>query len=765
MIMASEDSLTFFFDTVGTDGWPPSNQMNGGAPHLNSGGHRGPKGVRKYGAPVRGPAGARKGRQRPSGQPDLVRCGLTSGPVPGGSPSTNVHEEKRNERTERIVQAPSDFASPEHNNSFEVLPEEEDDCSLAARLRKKAENLLQFFSEELGLEPERDLPPRIRCGELRSAVRGCFPKSLPVLAELSIKTSQKLERTTCRSCEPRFLSKVEEWREARFVPQEVDEAHLKRFSALFKENVPRGWNDLKSPYIPNGSASELFKRREGGNWNREDFSPTCRYELVISSGKPRIVTMYSSYNNRVLAPLHQSLFRKLGRQGWLLVGPPTTERIRQLNGCGEYLSFDYTSATDNIKRAYVLAMIEALIERANPRLTHDEERCLRVLGELRLSEVEKVGIPDPENPRVTVNFDRDDRVAERGMPMGSLMSFPLLCLFNKTVVDLALTDMLQGGQVGFREWTSHRCLINGDDLLLREVNKKGNHLRDGIKAHAEKIGPTVNLEKCLQDATQAEINSTLFENCELQKKSNAAAVYMKPDTSNVLEMARESTRTAKGFVKVVRGNVGLLARQKFKGFRDLPVALQRECKRDRKIRKALLSMPGEADGHEPPNFFPVCPRPEGYDLTVEEEIELIHGHVERVRDAVIRSISERDDEKRVRPPPRRKARSWRSVKYEKRPPREEETILRVLARGWESKQKELLAEEARGYESTRVPTALPPTDSRSRIDHLQDCLRGFRAARDLHRSKITLCDSPTPVPGSEGSPDPFVNGSEWIALV
>jgi hypothetical protein len=443
----------------------------------------------------------------------------------------------------------------------------------------------------------------------------------------------------------------------------------------------------------------------------------------------------------VLQPLHNSLYKEIGRKGWLLVGPPTAERISHLNGGGDYLSIDYASATDNIKQAYVRASVDELIDRAEPPLTPEEERCLRVVCELR--------------------FDDEQDPCPSGQPMGSLMSFPILCLVNKTINDLALTDLLQGGQLSFKEWTSHRLLINGDDLLTKEPRSDSN-LADRIFFHGGQVGLVSNWEKTVKSPSEAEINSTLFREGAEVKKTNVAAFYMKPDTVGVLDYAQQASRTVNGFLKIVRANCKILSQENRKGYRELPIVLQRACKSDRKIRRALQTYPVTPERPSHPNFFPVDPRPEGYSLSREEEIELIHKRVDQVRDRA-----------KVRPKPEKRkrvasiTRSWRFVKYEKKPTREGETILRVLARGWEEKQKRLLVEDE-GWNPS--PMVIGPSDlPGGRASALIDAIRAFKNAEDLRCDPITLATETLGdwmrdrvLLGFES--DPFQIGSEWIAL-
>jgi hypothetical protein len=396
----------------------------------------------------------------------------------------------------------------------------------------------------------------------------------------------------------------------------------------------------------------------------------------------------------------------LGRKGWLLVGDPTADKVAGLNGDGNFLSFDYVGATDNIKSAYTKAAVEVLIEQSE-NLNHDEERCLRVLSELRL--------------------EGCDEVFERGQPMGSAMSFPLLCLINKTVVDLSLNDLLIAGVIKFNVWTQHRCLINGDDLLIKEPHRKSN-LKDAIIRNGSAVGLIVNEEKSMDSESDAEINSTLFTDggTVRKKKTNANALYMKPDVSDVLGLAREATVTLQGFKRVVRANAGLLARQEDKQLYKLPYPYQTVCRKDRKIKKALMSSPISVRPSLA-NLFPITDRPDQYDLSREEEVAVLRDRVDAIRnDAIEFQIAKQVKGKfktKVRPCPR----SWRSL-IKRKQGTERETILTVLCDAFWRKTKQRLVKE-----DGLAPSYLETCDwfhdeslYPDKISYLINVIRGFR---------------------------------------
>jgi len=645
----------------------------------------------------------------------------------------NYAIKKRVERRDSVLSSPSgdkldaiiQKAEPpvtenRNNNRFSVLDQgEEDQCTKRKKLHGQAVALVSFFNLELGLSGDiGNIPETVICGGLRSAVRMCYDEKLSVLQELSIKTSQKVEKSCCDNCEPRFDVKRIEWMRKMKKEVDVDEDHLARYRKLFSGNVPQGWNKKKYPYVPNGHATREHSRTTGGNWHREEFDESCHHTLVFSSGKPRVVTCYSSYNSQVLYPLHRSLYHYLQRRSWLLVGDPTNEHVSGLNGTGDYLSFDYVGATDNIKAEYVRAGIEILIEKSDG-MSDDEKRCLRVLGNLKLNSRDKRQDEYDISTYWDSNEDEFDRHRSdfpRGQPMGSFMSFPLLCLTNKTIVDLSLTDLLEEGSITFSQWTAHRSLINGDDLLLREPDKKTN-LRDRIIYNGGQVGMETNKEKCLQSQALAEVNSTLFTHEKKEKKTNAKSLYPEKMTEDYLGMALESTTTIRGFVRVCRANASLIAKQKDKFLYKLPYPYQAACRKDRKIRKALFKRPLDSYD-EVDNFFGVTEKPVGYDLTMCEERNIIEERVNQIRDGVVfkRSL-ETDDffarkDLKMKPKQKREDKKIRVVKIERswrslirRPKRnDKEYVLSCLAEAFEAERRWLLGEDAVGYCSVDLIT-------------------------------------------------------------
>jgi len=611
-----------------------------------------------------------------------------------------------------------------------------EECANLASNKRKAQKIVKFLGTDRSLKPVRPVPDLIPCGSLRTAVSSMFSGSQLTLADaLSIKSTAKVEKSTCKFCKNLQDAKMDTWTKERLSPQEVDEEHLESFAKAFRSNVEAGWNRAAAwmPYVPNGHATKEHSRCAGGNWNEEEFSVHCEPTGVVSSGKFRIVTLFSGYNVSVLTPLHRALYGSIQRKGWLLVGSPTRERLLHLDQAAEgkqWLSFDYEQATDKIKIAYVRRAIEILIDRAEG-LTSDEIRCLRVVGDLKL----------------WLDDERTYSSAASGQPMGSPMSFPLLCLINKTVVDLALNSLLERRDITVKEWRKHPCLINGDDLLTKSTSR--GDLASGIFREGAKVGLKSNWSKTLSSPVTAEINSTCFDRCTLQKKSNVSALWMGAEVQDVLGFARESALTKAGFVAIVRNNASRLAKAEQKIVHRIPRDWRRALVKDKKIKDALASRPSSRAPTDT-NLFPTVPLPDGYGLTKLEEAEVIR---QRVR--AIRLSKEFLDVKAINANNAASRKKLKAVKcgelsvrasirvLEPKKPREETLTLKCLADTWERKRKEELARADRevtvfGISShcstSPFSTVIKDHEGLSGIASMQKLIKDFYNKRKLHQA-------------------------------
>jgi len=534
---------------------------------------------------------------------------------------------------------------------------------------------------------------------------------------LSLKTVRKLIKS-CRTCltDARKEEAIEKYKRERFAqlpPVDVD--HLRRFKKAVSQQVRDGWNVGDYPYIPTGNATESFSRHEAGSWNKEEFSRTCGVMAIESSGKPRIVTLYSGRNSEILSPLHDALYASLQREGWLLVGSPTDEKVKALGDTGSYVSVDYKSATDNIRSEYCRAVLQVLKEKAQG-LTDEQCSALDVVGELR--------------------FTPDGKAALRGQPMGSLMSFPMLCLINKACVDLALSELAEAGKISWKQFRVHRCLINGDDLLYRELESSHGILA-GILRHGSQVGLVVNEEKTMVSDVYGEINSCVFFNARQQKKTNVSVVEWRSEVSDPIGFIADSVCKPSTFRSCLDNWRQPIRRAwpKLKG--PIPPSFMRELWRYRRELTFRPTFPHQTI----PNPFPVVTKPAGYDLSRGEEACYIAERVARLKEecaSAPRAACGRSFfrfAKVRRPPPDISGGEYVSIQRTLRNeiPTVEDTVLKLLADGWEVKTKEKLCQED-PEEAYGVPdSAFAARGSVNSDGSLAPI--GFRMIRDLRDYK------------------------------
>jgi len=661
--------------------------------------------------------------------------------IPLGLVSSSFLLEKRHRRSRFGCYVVEDNqprgTPPDRQEKKETPPEcQPEDCENMARLRRKAKSVVRFFELDRGLKRAHALPSRIRCGEFRTAIRLCFDSpDLGLADELSLKTACKVEKRICEWCAKDDDKKIDKWKKQRFEGAQVDDDHLSRFRAAFRRNVDPEWNLVGTwPYIPNGHGTVNNDRMAGGNWNAEDLSDDMSIMLALSAGKPRIVTLYSGANTEVLYPLHRALFATLSRKGWLLKGPPTPEKVTSLNGPGEYVSVDYRQATDNIKTAYTREAIEVLIQES-VGLTDTQKWALREVGSLKL----------------------DGKLATRGQPMGSMMSFPLLCLINKTCVDLALNDLLEDGEISFKEWTSHRCLINGDDLLLKSPTPNGGlTFLPRLVWHGGQVGLEVNQDKTMISSTGlAEINSTLFKDGVLEKKTNAG-IFKGGDVSDVLGFADQATTTAKGFVNAVlsmRRNLKYAVNKVPR--HPLPIkkwrALLQEARVNPLLKDALTTVVREEPAG---NAFPVVECPDGYFLSAEEEKACIEERVADLRRKGYKGEGACGNHSaffftnwnvRVGTWTKKSVQgntSLRKALSRKKTPVVDQTILKVLADYWKDKMtKEMMGEDDSPVDLPGREHVCDVCASGPRIERMTCEIREFKQKKSAGVSSLTLSPS------------------------
>nr|UYL95427.1 MAG: RNA-dependent RNA polymerase [Tonghua Botou tick virus 1] len=367
-------------------------------------------------------------------------------------------------------------------------------------------NLNAFVKKLSSMSPShtRFLFPVSRRGSIGSQARQSLSFSLSLLG--------KSLHPPC-SCHAHYTNKHLSHRESISRPEKAELAYVgfcrDMARRMFRNNWDRGYSAACASSVPSTNGCfERGRRRFGAAslfndqtsfLNRvlgsEDvpFDSIGRYSEVCSAGKIRPLTiMHSSFEH--LRPLHKTLYNYISRQPWLLRGPPLPERFVFSSDEGEFVSVDFESATDNLSVRVAEVILESVFEgcRSVPlSIQNCAFQALRPVVEYDPLETlfGKLGLGSG-SPRLS-----------SGQMMGSLLSFPLLCL-QTFFFYLWSTD--QTDLTGRQLRTFDRCLINGDDLVFKTKDSK-KFFHDASLTLSK-----INQKKTQVSSVYFNINSTLF---------------------------------------------------------------------------------------------------------------------------------------------------------------------------------------------------------------------------------------------------------------
>lgn len=258
----------------------------------------------------------------------------------------------------------------------------------------------------------------------------------------------------------------------------------------FREGWDNGWLKLTQGFtLPTSSCVES-KRSQGGPRGLDraalrsayssfvegkyerDLSQDCVPMTIWTGGKWRLVTKFRAERS-FLAPVHKAIYNHLSKKPWLLRGEATPDRFEDFTKKDDevFVSGDYESATDNLNLWVTRALLQEIrsTSRHIPRAVWDA-------AELSL-----------------VNRFPDGKVQARGQLMGSLLSFPLLCLTNFIAFKWAVPR-----KVPLR--------INGDDIVFRCTQAE----KEKWFKEIETSGLRVSKGKTLVSKNVFSLNSTFF---------------------------------------------------------------------------------------------------------------------------------------------------------------------------------------------------------------------------------------------------------------
>ncbi|QGY72573.1 RNA dependent RNA polymerase [Plasmopara viticola lesion associated ourmia-like virus 43] len=364
----------------------------------------------------------------------------------------------------------------------------------------------------------------------------------------------------------------------RFVKAEV--------SRIFRPGWDRRYYDNVNSFVPRASAREIPSDKSASRadliWKgrQEEFirrctvegqcytDLDCRYKEVLSAGKVRPLTIFSSKMD-VLGPLHTTLYDYLSEKPWLLRGSPTAERMRNICVNRVQTSVDLVNATDGLRHDVAEEILDSLFFSSI-----SVPRSIRLLAK--------------ETLRPVVDGARK---VTHGQMMGAYLSFPLLCLQSYLAARWAA-----------RFDSKATFLVNGDDTVIsasREV------LDEDYPDFFE-----LNAKKTIRAENTVEINSTVFlrEGGRWREVRHLRRGTALPGYLGTLHLARACAPSARWSDAFVKSRIG----RKW-GFLPSQLGLHRSS---RAVWRREVSM-------RKSRFYTDLPCP---DVVRDEAIDLIRGY-------------------------------------------------------------------------------------------------------------------------------------------
>lgn len=325
---------------------------------------------------------------------------------------------------------------------------------------------------------------------------------LPLVRRLSAKKRLEVASSLCSGktllpdpC-PLVVKKMEAAHKGLLSEQLVPRQDFLSFArSRVRKMFRRGWDEGYADCVERStlplSAGIGLPRSAGGvascGMSRTEYVRAClggdcpsfplkvKYATVVAKGKARGITVTHAEHS-FLRPLHSLLYSKLPRS-WLLRGDATVEKLSEMTVCGGevFVSGDYESATDGLSTEVSETILEEILN--NCEYVPDQVRVW-ALASLR-SEIEY--------------SDGSTVQQRRGQLMGSLLSFPLLCLYN---------------YLAFKFFVRRKVpvRINGDDILFRATPAEYERWRDGIG----ELGLKLSAGKTFVHPRYMSVNSTYF---------------------------------------------------------------------------------------------------------------------------------------------------------------------------------------------------------------------------------------------------------------
>jgi len=231
-----------------------------------------------------------------------------------------------------------------------------------------------------------------------------------------------------------------------------------------------------------------------------DQRPSAKVQIVLEPLKGRVISKGPALLYSHMRPLQKAMHKTLRRMpcfkliGQTLAPTDLLDLICDQNRKDDagWLSIDYKAATDGLSWKYSSRILWWITRYLDPTI---RDRAFRCLGPHDLY------YPDSEGIGLDLSHFGGTQVS--GQLMGSILSFPVLCLANLGVYLSNMSDVQRywGDRLRLRT-----VLINGDDMLY--VGSKADYTRHA--ALSGSVGLKMSVGKAYWHQVYANINSQSF---------------------------------------------------------------------------------------------------------------------------------------------------------------------------------------------------------------------------------------------------------------
>jgi len=323
-----------------------------------------------------------------------------------------------------------------------------------------------------------------------------------VSLQMGFQSIKKLLPDSCRCMESSLLDDLV--RRLGEPPVGLPSGYLSFVKKEVRRLFPKGWDASYEKYClttapPLSSCCESSREMGGSLGYLTDqpeflsrvldgrggvLCPSYRGKLMVaqSAGKPRPLSKFPAWS-LVLKPLHKTIYGSLSGKSWLLRGPPSRDALWRAGfkeSSGLLVSGDYASATDNLPIEVMEVALATMLESSSRVPANVRELALRACRPILFSESESFEV-------------------RKGQMMGSLLSFPFLCLQNYLAFRWAVSQSGIRGRVP--------VLINGDDILFQTSVDGFPQLWFKVVA---RVGLRVEVTKTSVADAYGSLNSTLL---------------------------------------------------------------------------------------------------------------------------------------------------------------------------------------------------------------------------------------------------------------